>query len=114
MNAFVAKMAAAASPISGGGGGRQRSGGAGALWSVTNKNRDVSTGPLARQLARSLAPLTHLLARHCSLRSRAPLRSLIRFLTHFTHSLTRGTMNDLMSQNDLVLSYSAVDEMTPP
>ena len=30
----------------------------GALWSETNKNRDVSTGPLARPFARSLAPLT--------------------------------------------------------
>ena len=29
-----------------------------ALWSGTNKNRDVSTGPLARPVARSLAPLT--------------------------------------------------------
>ena len=28
------------------------------LWSGTNKNRDVSTGPLARPFARSLAPLT--------------------------------------------------------
>ena len=27
-------------------------------WSGTNKNRDVSTGPLARPIARSLAPLT--------------------------------------------------------
>ena len=31
---------------------------ANALWSGTNKNRDVSTGPLARPFARSLAPLT--------------------------------------------------------
>ena len=29
-----------------------------ALWSGTNKNRDVSTGPLARPFARSFAPLT--------------------------------------------------------
>ena len=29
-----------------------------ALWSGTNKNRDVSTGPLARPFAHSLAPLT--------------------------------------------------------
>ena len=28
------------------------------LWSGTNENRDVSTGPLARPFARSLAPLT--------------------------------------------------------
>ena len=31
---------------------------AAALWSGTNKNRDVNTGPLARPFARSLAPLT--------------------------------------------------------
>ena len=31
---------------------------AAALWSGTNKSRDVSTGPLARPFARSLAPLT--------------------------------------------------------
>ena len=48
-----------------------------ALWSGTNKNRDVSTGPLARPFARSLAPLTRSLAPDCSLRSRPPLRSLI-------------------------------------
>ena len=29
-----------------------------ALWSGTNKNIDVSNGPLARLFARSLAPLT--------------------------------------------------------
>ena len=31
-----------------------------ALWSGTNMNRDVSTGPLARPFARSLASLTSL------------------------------------------------------
>ena len=41
-----------------------------ALWFGTDKNRDVSTGPLARPYARSLAPLTH-----------------------FAHSLARGTAN---------------------
>ena len=34
------------------------SGAAVVLWSGTNKYRDVSTGPLARPFARSLAPLT--------------------------------------------------------
>ena len=48
-----------------------------ALWSGTNKNRDVSTGPLARPFAHSLALLTHLLTPHLSLRSRAPLRSFV-------------------------------------
>ena len=37
-----------------------------ALWSRITKNPDVSTGPLARPFACSLAPLTHLLALHCS------------------------------------------------
>ena len=64
----------------------------GALWSGTNKNTDVSTGSLARPFARSLAPLTHSLAPDCSLRSRPPLRSLIRSLAHFAHSLARGTV----------------------
>ena len=64
-----------------------------ALWSGTNKNRDVSTGPLARPLARSLAPLTHSLAPHCSLHSRAPLRSLVLSLAYFAHSLARGKVN---------------------
>ena len=59
------------------------------LWSVTNKNRDVSTGPLARPFARSLAPLT---------------RSLARSLC----SLPRSWESEfLMSQIDLVLSHSA-------
>ena len=49
----------------GGGGGRD------ALWSGANKNRDVSTGPLACPFARSLA--------------------------HFAHSLARGTVNDWMA-----------------
>ena len=61
------------------------------LWSGTNKNKDVSTGPLARPFARSLAPLTRSLAPDCSLRSRPPLRSLVRLLAHFAHSLARGT-----------------------
>ena len=73
------------------------------LWSITAKNRDVSTGPLARPFARSLAPLTHSLASDCSLRSRPPLRSLVRSL----RSLPRSWESEfLMSQNDLVLSHS--------
>ena len=62
------------------------------LWSITAKNTDCSAGPLACPFARSLAPLTRLLAPDCSLRSRPPLRSLIRSLAHFTHSLARGTV----------------------
>ena len=61
-----------------------------ALWSGSNKNQDVSTGPLARPFIRSLALPTLSLAPHYSLRWRAPLRSLVRSLAHFTHSLARG------------------------
>ena len=67
------------------------------LWSETNKNRDVSTGLLARPFARSLALLTRSLAPDCSLRSRPLLRSLVHSLAHFTHSLARGTVNDLIA-----------------
>ena len=68
-----------------------------ALWSITAKNTDCSTGPLARPFACLLAPLTRSLAPDCSLRSRPPLRSLIRSLAHFAHSLARGTVNDWMA-----------------
>ena len=64
-----------------------------ALWSGSTKNRDVSTGPLARPFSCSLAPLTRLLAPDCSLRSRPPLCSRVRLLAHFTHSLARGKVN---------------------
>ena len=46
------------------------------------------TGLLARLLAHLLAPLTHLLDPHCSLRSGALLRS-------FVHSLAGGEVNHL-------------------
>ena len=51
-----------------------------AQWGRTAKNWDVNTGPLAFPFARSLAPLTRLFASGCSLRSRPPLRSLVRAL----------------------------------
>ena len=73
-----------------------------ALWSGSTKNRDVSTGPLAGPFAHSLAPLTRSLAPDSSLRSHPPLCSLVCSLAHFAHSL------DWMSQNDLVLSHSAM------
>ena len=68
-----------------------------ALWARTGKNTDWSTGPLVRSLARSLAPLTHSLAPHYSLHSRAPLCSLACLLAHFAHSLTRGKVHDWMA-----------------
>ena len=67
------------------------------LGSRTTKNPDVST------ISRSIAPLTHLLASHCLLCLRAPLRSFVRL---FAHSRARGNVYDSMSQNDLVLPHS--------
>ena len=64
-----------------------------ALWSGTDKNRDVSTGPLACPFARLIAPLIRSLAPDCSLRSRPPLRSLVRSIAHFAHSLAHGKVN---------------------
>ena len=59
-----------------------------ALWSGTNKNRDVSTGSLARPFAHSFALLTRSLAPPCMLCSRTPLCSLVRSLvTSLTPSL---------------------------
>ena len=78
---------------SGCGGSGNGSGKGNALWSGSNKNRDVSTGPLSCPIPRSLAPLTHLLAPDCSLRSRPPLRSLVCSLAYFAHSLARGKEN---------------------
>ena len=51
-----------------------------ALWFRLVKNQDISTGPLARPFAHSLAPLTRLLAPDCLLCSRPPLHSLVRSL----------------------------------
>ena len=65
--------------------------------STVGQNQDVSTGPLARRFARSLAPLTRSLAPDCSLRSRPPLGSFVCSLAHFTHYLARGTVNDWMA-----------------
>ena len=48
-----------------------------ALWFRSAKNRDINTGPLACPFASLLPPLTHLLAPHCLLRSRPPLRSFV-------------------------------------
>ena len=63
-------------------------GGGGALGSGTDKNRDVSTGLLARPFAHLFAHRAHSFA--CS---RPPLRSLVRSLAHFAHSLAHGKVN---------------------
>ena len=72
-----------------------------ALWSGTNKNRDVSTGPLARPSAHSLAPLTRSLAPDSAALTRSLARSL--------RSLPGSWESEIiMSQKDLVLSHSAM------
>ena len=53
----------------------------------------LSTGPLAHPFACSRAPLTRSLVPDCSLCSRLPLRSLVRSLAHFAHSLARGKVS---------------------
>ena len=57
----------------------------GPQWFKTAKNRELITGPIACPFPRSLGPLTHLLDPHCSLCSRAPLRS---FVCSLAYSLT--------------------------
>ena len=62
-----------------------------------------------------LALLTRSLAPDCSLRSRPPLRSLVRSLAHFAHSLARGTVNDWMAILSVFFSIfdhsASVEEM---
>ena len=79
-----------------------------ALWARITKSTDGCTGPLARPFARSLAPLTRLLALHYLLCSRAPLHSLARSLTHFAqfaYSLAHGTVNDGMAIYSVFFFY---------
>ena len=57
------------------------------------KQPKIQTEVLGHSLAHLLAPLTRSLAPDCLLRSRPPLRSLVRSLAHFAHSLTRGKVN---------------------
>ena len=79
--------------------------GAGALWSGTNKNRDVSTRPLARPFART----AHSLACSRLLASLAPFAALTRSLARLLRSLPCLWESELlMSQNDLVFSHSAL------
>ena len=54
----------------------------------------IQIGVLGHSLVRSLGPLTRSLAPDCSLRSRPPLRSHVRSLAHFAHSLARGKVDD--------------------
>ena len=62
------------------------------------KQPRIQTAVLGHSLVRSLVrSFTRLLAPDCSLRSRPPLRSLVRSLAHFAHfahSLARETVND--------------------
>ena len=74
----------------------------------------LSTGPLTRPFARSLALLTHLLTPDCSLRSRPLLRSLVRSLAHFAHSLACGEMIDylaILSVFFSIFDHSALREV---
>ena len=66
-----------------------------ALWSKTTEKLDISTGPLAHPFARLLALLTHSLALHCSLCSRATLYS---FVCLPAHSLTPELVGKWMIQ----------------
>ena len=70
--------------------------GARAQWARSTKSPDESVGPFTRPFARLLVLLTYSFAPHCSLCSRAPLRSLVCSLAHFAHSRARGTVNDSM------------------
>ena len=60
------------------------------LWSRTAKNTDWSTEPLARPFTCLLAPLTHFLAPHYLLRSRAPPRSFISSLSKYQDALNHS------------------------
>ena len=84
-----------------------------ALWSGTNKNKDVRTGPLARPFAHLFAPLTRLLR---TARFAGALRCAHLFARLYAFSLPRLWESELlMSQNDLVLSHSASSsECVPP
>ena len=68
-------------------------------------NQDDRIGPLTRPLTRSLAPLTHSLAAHCSLRSRAPLRS---FVCSLAHSLTPELMGKWFLSKNLMRQFHTV------
>ena len=75
-----------------------------AQWFRSAMNWVVSTGPLTRQFAHSLPPLTYLLAPHCSFCLRTLLCS---FICSLTPTQAHGKVNGLMSQNQAVLNLSA-------
>ena len=79
------------------------------LWSRTAKNTDCSNGPIARPFGRLLALLTRLLVLDGTLCSHPLLRSLVRSLAHFAHSLAHGTVNDWMAIYSVfsILAHSA-------
>ena len=67
-----------------------------------------------RPFARSLALLTRSLVPSCLLRSCTPLRSLVRLLAHFAHSLARGTVNDWLAIYSVffsILDHSAFSKL---
>ena len=68
----------------------------------TAKNREASTGPLACLFAPSLAPLTLLIAPHCSLRSRTPLHSFIHSLIHSLSSSWESERLDVLKRPGFV------------
>ena len=76
------------------------------LWSRTTKNPEVNTEQLARQFLQLLAPLTHSIAAHCSLRARARSAALICALTYIpTHSRLHGK-EVLVHDMNALISYS--------
>ena len=76
-----------------------------ALWFRTAMNRDMCKGLFARLFARK----AHAFA-CCLLCSSTPMSS---FIYSLTHSQTHGRVDDKMSQNDLVLSHSALVDGAP-
>ena len=73
-----------------------------ALWSGTDKNRDVSTGPLARPFARpfarSLPTFTHSLAPNAHSFACSAFRALLVCSTALIHSFTRSLTPELLGK----------------
>ena len=73
-----------------------------ALWSGSNKNRDVCTGPLARPFART----AHLFACFGLLASLAPSAALTRSLARSLRSLPRSWERGFLYEMNASISYS--------